>query len=325
MTPALVLIVLVSTSEARSTTSSAVQHAAQEVLGSKAQVSVEAYATPPDDGELTEKAQSADLVAELSWQDAQHRHALVHCYVSRLRRFVDRQLDFEDQDDLRERGRLIGFALASMAPEQEPPAPEPLAAPPKPEPRAKPKERPRPEAARAIEQPSSAPLGALDATFLGAVGLGGPADGLGAGIAGRWFFHRGFALRLATGVRHGDVSAARAVSELFFGGLGVAFQFSNPESPSSLALGGRTDLLVMSYSLRHRASEEDAPQHQSRVMGGADLLLEGTWYVWKHAGLFMNGGSELAFGHTDVLVGGKEVADIPPLRLVGEAGIRATF
>jgi len=324
MISALVLIVLVSTTEARSTTSSAVQHAAQEVLGNRAQVTIESYTTPPDDVELTDKARGADLVAELSWQDAQHRHALVHCYVSRLQRFVNRELDFEDQDDLRERGRLIGFALASMAPEQEP-APEPTAPPQKPEPPARPKQHPNRASPRAVEQSSSAPLGAVDATFLGAVGLGGPADGLGAGIAGRWFFHRGLALRLATGVRHGDVSAARAVSELFFGGLGVAFQFSNPESQSSLALGGRTDLLVMSYSLRHRATEDDAPEHQSRIMGGADLLLEGTWYVWKHAGLFVNGGSELAFGHTDVLVKGKEVADIPPLRLVGEAGIRATF
>jgi hypothetical protein len=324
MTAALVLIVLVSTTEARSTTSTAVQHAAQEVLGNKAQVTVEGYTAPPDDAELMEKARSADLVAELSWQDAQHRHALVHCYVSRLERFVNRQLDFEDQDDLRERGRLIGFALASMAPEQEP-APEPAAAPQKPEPPVKPKEHASREPQRAIERAQSVPLGAVDATFLGAVGVGGPADGLGAGIAGRWFFHRGLALRLATGVRYGDVSTARAVSELFFGGLGLAFQFSNPESFSALALGGRTDLLVMSYSLRHRATEDEAPQHQSRVMGGADLLLEGTWYVWKHAGLFVNGGSELAFGHTDVLVRGKEVADIPPLRLVGEAGIRATF
>jgi hypothetical protein len=324
MTAALVLIVLVSTTEARSTTSSAVQHAAEEVLGNKAQVTVEAYTTAPADAELTEKARSADLVAELSWQDAEHRHAVVHCYVTRLQRFVNRQLDFEDQDDLRERGRLIGFALASMAPEREP-APEPAAALPKAEPPANPKGPTSRERAHAIEPPPSAAVGALDATLLGAAGLGGPADGLGAGIAGRWFFHRGLALRLATGVRHGDVSAARAVSELFFGGLGVAFQFSNPESLSSLTLGGRTDLLLMSYSLRHRRTEDEAPQHQSRIMGGADLLLEATWYAWKHAGLFVNGGSELAFGHTDVLVAGKEVADIPPLRLVGEAGIRATF
>ena len=37
------------------------------------------------------------------------------------------------------------------------------------------------------------------------------------------------------------------------------------------------------------------------------------------------GGAELAFGATEVLVAGRQVAAIPPLRLVGEAGIRLEF
>ena len=323
MTAAIVLIVLVSATETQSPASAALRSAAQEVLGSTASVTVQAYERPPNDAELMEDSRSADLVAELTWQDAQHRRALVHCYVSRLRRFVNRELAFEDQDELAERGRLIGFALASMAPEQE------LVTPPDSATGTAPVQK---ETARFVARPSQGPtpgqplsVAAVDATLLGAVGLGGPAGGLGAGIAGRWFFHRGLALRLAAGVRHGNVDVAQSSSELFFGGLGMAFQFSNPESRSPFSLGGRSDLLLISHGLRHQSSDDTIPQHRSRLMGGADLLLEGTWYFWKHGGLLVNGGGELAFGHTDIVVRGKEVADIPALRLVGELGIRADF
>jgi hypothetical protein len=327
MPAALVLVVLVSTTETHSPASSALQHAAEEVLGSTAQVILEPYASPPGDAELTEKARAADLVAELVWQDTQHRRVVVHCYVTKLGRFVNRELSFDEQDALGERGRLVGFALASMAPEPETAAPD---ADPKPTPThtSQPTGQNAKRASPRTSEPSPPPqpsVAAVDATLLGAIGLGGPAGGLGAGIAGRWFFQRGLSLRLGAGVRHGDVQVAQAASELFFGGLGLGFQFSNPESSSPFTFGGRTDLLLISHALRHKSSDDSIPEHQSRVMGGADLLLEGTWYFWKHAGLLLNGGGELAFGHTDVIVQGKEVADIPALRLVSELGIRADF
>lgn len=325
MSAAFVLVVFVSAADVRAPATVALERAATEVLGADARVSVQGYATPPDDTDLTEESANADMVAEVVWQDDAHRHARVHCYVGRLHRFVNRDLTFEEQDDIRERGRLLGFALASMAPEVNASAPPPPSSKP-----PSPVQKPSP----AVESPGAPSKGperrgaaviALDATVLGAVGVGGPAGGLGVGFAGRWFLQPGLSLRLGTGVRRGDVHAAQAESELFFGAAGFGFQFSNSESSSPLVLGGRTDVLLLSHTLRHRSSDDAVPVNQSRVMGGADLLLEGTWYFWRQGGLLLNGGGELAFGHTNVVVHGKEVADVPALRLVAELGIRAKF
>jgi hypothetical protein len=326
----LVLVVFVNTADVRAPATIALERAAEEVLGADARVSVQGYGTPPSDAELAEKSAEADVVAELVWQDEAHRHALVHCYVTKLHRFVNRELTFEDQDELGERGRLIGFALASMAPERPPESEAkeqksesaqtlPVPAPSVPAARVS-------EAAAPPEKPARrAPVAAIDATVLGAVGLGGPATGLGVGLGARWFFLPRLALRLGTGVRHGEIANAQADSEFSFGAAGFGFLFSNPESSSPFTLGGRADLLLISNSLRHRSSDDAIPVHQSRVMGGADLLLEGRWYFWRQAGLLLNGGGELAFGHTNVVVRGREVADIPALRLVAELGIVANF
>src|SRR5882724_7489670 len=118
MPTALVLVVFINAADVRAQATLALRRAATQALGPDARVSVQDYSTiPPSDAELAQKSANADLVAELVWQDDAHQHALVHCYVSKLHRFVNRELAFEPQDELGERGRLIGFALASMAPE----------------------------------------------------------------------------------------------------------------------------------------------------------------------------------------------------------------
>jgi len=325
MISALVLVVLVSTTEAHSASTSALEHAAVDALGADSRVSIESVPAVPSPSELSRFASQADLVASVDWLDAEHRRASLRCYITSEHRIVSRELSFDEQDRLSERGRLIGLSLAAMAPEHAPGQPPPDA--------------PRPEAARedasarnavpaeaAPEpaRPTKAAIGALDLVGIGAAGLGGPATALGAGLSGRWFFARTLSLRLGGGFRRGDVEEAHAGSQFAYGALGVGFVFAEAER-GKFSLGGRGDALFGSYGLRRHSELNGLPEHHERFLAGADLLLESCWYLGENAGIVLGLGGELAFGDTDVVVAGQAVTDIPPLRALAELGARARF
>jgi hypothetical protein len=321
MSMALVLLVFVSSTDVSVPTTLALQGAAEELLGSDSHVQVRGFSEPPDDVTLSTAGQQVDAAAEVTWQDASHQRAVVRCYLSKSGRFVSRELTFDAQDDPRERGRMLGFAIASMLPEVSLPAldhkeSEPIRQP------AKPPSARNDEAASAH---SARPFAALDAIGLAASGLGQAGGELGAAIAGRWLFHRSLALRAATGVRFGRVELAQADSSFFFGGLGLCVVLSNPAPDARFTFGVRTDALLSSYSLRRRTSDDAVPESHSRLQPAADLLFEGAWRFWNSAALIAATGGELGFGHTDVVIRGKEVTDIAPFRFTAELGVRATF
>jgi len=327
MISALVLVVLVSATEAHSASTSALEHAAEDALGAGAKVSIESVPAPPSASELARAAPEADLVASVDWLDDEHRRASLRCYIASEHRVVSRELSFDAQDRLSERGRLIGLSLAAMAPEhasaqpaqEEPPvqtpperaskrAPTPTAAP------------PPPTAGQAARQA----IGALDLVGVGAIGLGGPATGLGAGLSGRWFFARTLSIRAGVGFRRGQVEEADAGSQFAYGALGLGFVFAQVDR-GKFSFGGRGDWLFGSFGMRRRSEVSGMPEHQERFLAGADLLLESCWYLGENAGIVFGLGGELAFGDTDVVVAHRDVADIPPLRALAELGARARF
>lgn len=327
MTLSLVLTILVSTSELQAPATSALQRAAQEVLGSDSEVRVRGYAAPPDDAELSEEGQRADAVAEVIWVDQSHQRALVHLYLQGSHRFVNRELAFDERDEQRERGRMLGFAIASMLPGAEK-SEQPEVIPESPyhieiEDRPPAPDRPR----QPITHPMSSihTVGAVDGTGLSTIAAGIRGIGLGVGIAGRWYFRRSLSLRLATGIRYGDSEVAQAHSSHFFAGLGLAFQFTSPDSNSRFVFGGRADALLSVTTLRRSRVAGEFPESQTRVQPATDLLVEGAWYFLDSTALLAAAGGELRIGHADVVVGGREITDINPLRGVAEFGIRARF
>ncbi|HEY2735666.1 MAG TPA: hypothetical protein VGI70_16830, partial [Polyangiales bacterium] len=175
-----------------------------------------------------------------------------------------------------------------------------------------------------LPSPRKTPIAAAEFSALGSLGLGGPADGLGVSVAGRWFFVPALSLRLVAGVRRGDVPEAHADSQWAFTGVGFGFPFSQPGDGSHFSFGGRADLLAGSFALRRRTSD-GAPEHHERFAAAADLLGEGAYSPWQRTAITLSAGGEFAFGDTDVVVSGKPVTDIPPLRLVLELGLRALF
>ena len=331
----LVLIVFVNSSEIQAPTTLALRSAAQEVLGSDSEVQVRGYTTIPDDEALTNAARGADAVAEVSWQDSARRRALVHCYVDGWHRFVNRELVFDDRDEVRERGRMLGFAIASMlsaAESNDPPREAPPARGERLEIESRPLKpaRPQPEVSGSEDAGprllrAGRVTGAIDISALGMTGANHSGLDLGVGMAGRWYFYRSLSLRLGAGVRYGDIEPAQVRSSLFFGALGLGFQFTSPDPNSRFVFGGRADALLTVNTLRRTPADQAIPESQTRVQPAADLLLEGGWYFLSNTALLAAVGGEFGLGHADVVVRGTEVADIPALRGVLELGIRARF
>lgn len=330
MTFPLLLIVLVGANELQAPTTVALKDAARDFLGADAEVRVERYASPPADEELSSNRQHADAVAQLSWADEARRHALVRCYLESSHRFVSREIVFDGRDEMTERGKTLGFAIASML--AKPVGNEPASDSAReafPEPRPPRAARPVVASERVIDRPVRAAAegavshGAIDVTALGASGVAGSGGGVGAGLAARWFFRHPMSLRLAGGIRYGRVEPAQANGTAFLGGLGLAFEFTRPDS--RFAFGGRADALLTALTLTRARAADAVPETQTRVQPAADLLLEGAWYLWDSGAVLFAAGGEFGLGHTDVVVQNKDVIDIAAFRLVAELGARARF
>jgi hypothetical protein len=123
MPDAITLIVLVAAGDAGGSVASAVTKAAREALGPGAHVVVrEAHPSPADAEALAvERAESCEAVAELAWADPKHRDASLRVHVARTGRWLERTIEFRSFDADSERGRTLGFAIASMVPQESAP------------------------------------------------------------------------------------------------------------------------------------------------------------------------------------------------------------
>jgi hypothetical protein len=231
---------------------------------------------------------------------------------------ITRDIRFGDGDAPAERGRMLGFALASLVPEVHEPL-VPHDASPAPTPSASPVAVRMPEASPAA--PAAARYyGAIDAVAQGATGSGG---GLGAALGARWFFHPALGLRLGLGFRRGEISEERAFSDTKGAALGLTFRYTR-DANAPLAFGGRADVLLMAHEVG-RFPENGGPRERSTRFGaGADLLLEAAWNVTGSASLLLDAGVEVSFSD-DAVLNGRELAELPPFRGVAELGARSRF
>jgi hypothetical protein len=314
------LVIYLSATDAADPGAPVLVRSAQEVLGDQAQVELRTTTSELPDSALSNTEPGVDAAATVVWLNSEHRRAVVRCYVGRLHRVVKRELSFDEDADPKERERMLGFVVASLLI----PEAEQSVAP-----------APRPDEAHvqrnALEEPNAPPptarehfIGMAELVGLGATGIGGAAAGFGASLAGRWLFAPSLALRLAAGLRRGDIPRASAISEMEFVGIGLAIE--SPVTRSSrFSVGGRASALLLRHELDHLSADDAVPARKSRVMPGADAVLEGGWRLSSSAGVVVGVGAELALGHIDVSVKGNKVAEIPPLRGLVELGIQARF
>jgi hypothetical protein len=329
------LIVLVVGAGRTPAVTTAFEAAARGVLGVEAKIQVIGLDEVPSDEEAVARASRADGVVELIWTKNGTK-TRIHCYVSREQRWVDREISFGDNEansarDASERGRLLGYAVATMfADELElAPVPSPAAkAPPTPvpPPGARPPQALRStstdSAQRDASQPSLARR-ALEFSGVASSGLGGTASSLGAAAGIRAPLTAPLFARVFVAGRAGSVAQAQ-VSTLdarFGGGLTIAVPFEERR----FEIGLRSDLFISHFDATHLSEDDVTPDRRSRWLPGADLIAECGFRFAGNAGVFVGAGGEAMLGKTDLYTHGGRVAVVPVLRVVGEVGFRIGF
>jgi hypothetical protein len=286
------------------------------------------------DADLTAmgNAAHATLLGVVSWSDKQRR-VVIRFVTLPGGRWNDREVRFDAADVPNERGRTVGFALASMMPEEAfadpaahppapPPAPPPVP-PPSPSPSPSPSLSPPPAEARPPAPPRPNPL-ALDACGLAVAAPSGYGGGIGGVLALRVPLVGALGVRVAANARAESIGPAQASLRAITGAAGLAWQpWLDPQR--RWAVGLRADALLVNLDVAHLSEDDAEAAHLSRFMGGVDGALEGTFRFAEHAALVSAVGTEVVFGRTDIYVGERQVTSLPPVKLMAELGLRVSF
>jgi hypothetical protein len=354
---AVTVIVLVAAGEPAEASSPAMAKALHAALGQDARVVVEPRGDVPDDGLLARAdAEHATLVGVVTWADG-HRKVTLHFARAVDRRWADREIRFDAADAAPERWRTVGFAIASMFPEETLDAragvrvapaptaasgPPPGGAPSSTTPPASSSGAPSPASSSAASRSSRSssdgdtssaspdrrdgglrgPRVALDATALAASAIGGYGGGLGGGFAVRVPVSSSFRLRGALSARTAELEPASATSRAYVGTAGFAWE---RRVGSSVTAGARVGVLVELQEVVHFSADDPSAVHQSRWLPGAAASGEVAWHVGNHAAVCAALGAEGVLGTTAIFVRERQVASLTPVRLLGEAGVRVSF
>jgi hypothetical protein len=322
MSAIIVLVIVVATQNVDDQATESMRATAAEAIGGEDAVVMRELETPSDPESLRiERSLHSLAVAQVVWLDAARTRASVRVHVAETNRWTERTVVFKDIDTPTERGRALGFAVTSMLPE------EAIAASPY-------RMTLRPDGSRA-GGPSEPARTALRLSGIGSAGIGGEARGIGAAGAGEFLLTRAMWLRLGFGLRQGNIpgltssGVASAEDLAFYGGLGVAFWPVRPSAERRVAVGVRIDGLVLYHGVS-RTPQGGSATRLTKWLPGADALAEVAWNVAGSLEIVASVGVEVALGNTDlqVITGDDEprvVATIPPLRGVGEVGIRLLF
>jgi hypothetical protein len=310
---------------------SAFKGAARRVLGNETRLDFEVVASDPPDEETIGRATAVDGVVELSFSATDNR-ARVHCYVAKEQRWVDREISFGEshappQVELVERGRLLGFAVASLfsgeaqsEPTSPSPAPEP--SPPKPiETTSLPSESAGTRTT--VPQGQGQTRRSIEFAGIASSGLHGTAAGLGASAALRFVWTGPLWTRVFVAGRTGNIPEAQSSTRTAQMGAGLALALL-PET-HRFELGVRFDVFASYFDASHLSEDDIAPDRRSRWLPGGDLVIEGGVRVAGGAGLLLAGGLEGLLGKTEIYTHGNRVAVVPPFRAVAELGFRTRF
>jgi hypothetical protein len=311
MSAAIVLAIVVATQNVDDQATEAMRATAAEAIGGEDSVLVREVDVPSDREALkTERGVHAMAVAQLTWLDDGHTHARLRVHVAETDRWTERPIAFSAVDSPTERGRALGFAVTSMLPEEVVAAnPYRLAA--------------ARAAQMAEEQGTSLRLAAI-----GSPGTGGK---LGAVIALEFLASSSMSLRLGFGGRVGDIEQVFGQDTTAYGAVGIAFWPVRPSSAHPFAVGVRADGLIVYHYVSHRV-DRDTTVHLNTWLPGVDVLGEMGWNIVGSLEIIASVGIEAALSSVKLKLGveggptpAEPVATIPPVRGVGELGIRVSF
>jgi hypothetical protein len=300
----LLVTVLVGVGLASDPSVVAMRDAMVEALGPEAVVRVQETAEPASAAQLVAAHQPPIAVVWVDWTDSQRHEVVLHMRRNSASEWRERTLRFQDSDATQERGRTMGFVLASiLRPESA------LAI------RSAPKPMPQPQAATGLERPW-----AIEVMAIASTGIRGTAGGMGAAFAARRYLYPWLGLRLGLAARVGEVSGAAATSLSSRATLGACARW---RPARRLSLGGRLDGALYYENVSRSADGETA--RRGRFLPGAALMLESAFSPALATELVLNIGFDMAFGQTSIYVDDRRVTDLAALRGVAEAGLRVSF
>jgi hypothetical protein len=274
---------------------------AQQALGPDAEVRV---AIVTETSEPSAPRGAAGVVRLSFGPDAQH--VRLGCYLPRLRRWVERDLWFDADDPETERGRTLGFLVASMVVDQGAlprPAPTPI-----PEPRR-----------HAAGDQSAKPPGTSVAVGVEAAGPGtGSGFGAYAGLERRALPWLG--LGGAAHARFGSIQEAQASTRLVALGPELSLR---PIQIRRAWLGVRASFTLSYLWVSHLSEDDERPDSQVRWLPGAELAAHGAFQVAPAVAIFADAGATGLLGETEFEVRHRVVAVWPWLSGLVRLGIRA--
>ena len=307
-----------------------IEDALHAALAKDATIVVRSATAPVSDEALkaTALVEKASLLGVVTWDEKQRR-ASVRFVKPSEGPWTERDVRFQVADAPAERGRTVGFTLASMMPDEafapEPPpptvaakpvdsAPTVVFAPPIVIDRVVPEKK---------APPRANPL-SVDLNTLGALSSDGYGGGVGGALALRVPLSGAFGMRFGGSARFGEVAVASVTSRVFVASAGVAWQ---PwlDDDRRWALGARLDALVIVHRVSHLSEDDVDPNVQSRALPGIDAAVEGAYRFTDRTAVVGALGAEVALGTTDLYVHDRRVAALTPLRGLAEVGLRISF
>jgi hypothetical protein len=313
-----VLLIFIAAAELGGAPIQALEREAARALGPDARVLVRGYQRLPESAEMADagRAAQATAVARVAWSDAGRTRASLELVVVGTGEVLDRVVAFRDADPLVERGRTLGFVLASLTPSESPRAPPPPSL-------ASPAATPAPSLTAPLAAPAD-PRWALEAFAAGAQALGGAGAGVGGGVAVRWL-PGSWGLRVGARARSGSVGEAQASSLALAVSAGALRSLVHPGRGGGFGLAVRADLLLLYEALSHFSSDDRTPVRGGRILPGAAALIEAEARLAPSASLHLAAGLEAAGGVTDIYVHRAKVAELVPFRGLIELGFRTRF
>ena len=313
------LILLVVPGEAPDAAVSAMTASARTVLGASAEVRLlEGGAESDAATQAAMQRAHGSAAAQVRW-NAGRVH--IHLLTAKDHRWTERDIGFSEGDAPSERGRTVGFAVASMMPDFVPSPPPQL---PLDHQVVGPAPRP-PDVLPPV--PTRRWYGAVDVAAVGGAALKDYGGGFGFGLAATWYMIPNLGLRFGGVARFGEMAASQSTTVFANGTMGLAWTFGGEPGGvlGRFGVGGRADALLQYVSVSHLSSDDPTAARQFRWLPGCALFLEGSYQFASSAAFVLGLGGEAVFGSTDVYVKGQLAATISPFRAVAEFGIRARF
>lgn len=285
------------------------RRSAQQALGEQADVRL---ATEESEqlGAVNGKPSPPVAMARVNWEVRAPEVAHLSCYSPQSRRWVDRDIVFAPNDPEIERGRAIGFVLASIVLEQE----------------AQAADREPPRQAPPVLDSASTP--APPARFAISAGMEAAGPSTGSGFGAHLAAHTAVLgqtwwVGAAGRARFGSLAVAQASTRVLAAGPEVSWSFWSP-TPSTW-LGLRGGVFLSHIALSHLSDDDIVADEQGRWLPGAELSLHGGIELARSVAVFSEIGVNALAGETELEVRHRVVATWPWASGLLRFGFRSQF